>query len=95
MKIKVLSNFTLPGIGGENEINFDLSTVTLRDLLEELTVRSSNSIMFINPSSGDADSMLIDIEINGFPIQGSKEDLSKILKEGDTVTVNLVLLGGG
>ncbi|MFH1349932.1 MAG: hypothetical protein ABII26_03255 [Pseudomonadota bacterium] len=95
MKIRFKSNFNLPGIGGDNEISFELPTVKLRDLLEELTLRSSNSIMLINPSSGDADSMLFDIEINGFPIQGSKEDLEMALKEGDTVTVNLVLLGGG
>jgi hypothetical protein len=95
MKIRVVSSFVIPGLEDENEIYFDHPTITLREVLEEVSSRSSNRVKFIHPSTGAVDPMAFDIEINGLPNQGSRETLETVLKEGDTITINLLPLGGG
>jgi hypothetical protein len=95
MKIRFVSRFVIPGLEGEDDIDFDRPTVTLREFLEEISLRSSDRMTFINPCSGSVDSMLFEIEINGIPNEGSRETLETVLKEGDIITINLVPLGGG
>jgi hypothetical protein len=95
MKIKIDSNFVLPGLERENEIYLDHSRVTLRKVLEELSLKSSGRVKYIHPSTGVVDHMNFLIEINGVPNQGSGSDLEKTLSDGDTVTIKLYPLGGG
>ena len=57
MKIGIVSNFTLPGLEGENEIYLDRPAITLRGLLEELTLKSSGRVKYIRPSTGAIDPM--------------------------------------
>lgn len=95
MRIRVVSNFVIPGLEYENEIDFDHPTITLRKVLEEISSRSSNRVKFIHPSTGAVDPMDFDIEINGVPNQGSRESLGTVLKEEDVITINLSPLGGG
>ena len=75
MRIRIVSNFVIPGLEDENEIHFDHPTITLREVLEEIWSRSSNRVKFIHPSTGAVDPMAFDIEINGLPNQGSRESL--------------------
>lgn len=95
MKIRIDSNFVIPGLERENEINLGYSTVTLRRALEELSLRTSGRVKFIRPMTDAVDPMDFIIEINGVPNQGSKEDLNIALKEGDIITIKLSPLGGG
>jgi hypothetical protein len=95
MKIKIDSNFVIPGLEGENEILLDRPAITLRELLEELSLRSSGRVRFIRPSTEAVHSMDFTIEVNGLPNQGSREDLDLVLKEGDVVVIKVLPLGGG
>lgn len=95
MKIRVVSNFAVPGLEDEDELHFNHPTITLREFLEELSFRSSNRMKLINPSTGVVDHLDFDIEINGFPNDGSQRGLEAVLGDGDIVTINLSPLGGG
>lgn len=95
MKIRVDSNFVIPGLEGENEVDLSDSTVTLRKVLEELSSRSSGRVRFIRPMTDAVDPMDFIIEINGLSNQGSRESLNVVLKEADIITIKLSPLGGG
>jgi len=95
MKIRIDSNFVLPGLEGMNEIYLDHPQFNLRMVLEELSLRSSGRLKFIRPLTNSVDPMDFVIEINGLPNPGSKEALEKGLNEGDLLTIKLSPLGGG
>ena len=95
MKIGIVSNFTIPGLEGENEIYVDCPTMTLRELLEGLSLRSSGRINFIRPSTEAIHPMDFMIDVNGLPNQGSRDDLNLALKDGDVVAIKVLPLGGG
>jgi hypothetical protein len=69
MKIGIVSNFTIPGLEGENEIDLNRPTLTLRELLEELSLRSSGRVTFIHSSTEAVHPMDFIIDVNGFPIR--------------------------
>jgi len=95
MRIRIDSNFILPGLEGVNEIDLNHTHVTLWVVLEELSLRSSGRVKFIRPMTDLVDPMDFLIEINGFPNPGSREELETRLNEGDLVTIKLSPLGGG
>jgi hypothetical protein len=95
MKIRIDSNFIIPGLEGVNEIDLNHTHVDLRIVLEELSLRSSGRVKFIRPLKDFVDHMDFFIEINGLPNPGSKEGLETSLNEGDLVTIKLSPLGGG
>lgn len=95
MKIRIDSNFIIPGLEGVNEIDLNYTHVNLRIVLEELSLRSSGRVKFIHPLKDFTDPMDFLIEINGLPNPGSKEGLETGLNEGDLVTIKLSPLAGG
>ena len=95
MKIRIDSNFVLPGMEGVNEIDLNLPHIKLRRVLEELMLRSSGRVKLIRPMTESVDPMDFLIEVNGLPNPGSKEALEMGLNEGDLVTIKLSPLGGG
>ena len=95
MKIRIDSNFVLPGMEGVNEIDLKLPHINLRKVLEELTLRSSGRVKLIRPMTDFVDPMDFLIEVNGLPNSGSKEALEMGLNEGDLITIKLSPLGGG
>ena len=95
MKIEIVSNFVIPGLEDQDGIFMDKPMVTLREVLEELSLRSSGRVTYIKPSTGAVDPMNFLIEVNGLPIQDTKESLEVMLKEGDIVKIQLAPLGGG
>ena len=64
MKIRIDSNFVLPGMEDVNEIDLRLPHINLRKVLEELTLRSSGRVKFIRPMTDSVDPMDFLIEIN-------------------------------
>jgi hypothetical protein len=94
MKIYLESNFMLLGSETIESIDFDLPAVTLKELLETLSHRSSDSPEFLQ-SNGKALSLDWDIEVNGRSFGLCAGGLQALLKDGDTVTIKLALLGGG
>ena len=95
MKIRIDSNFVLPGMEDVNEIDLRLPHINLRKVLEELTLRSSGRVKLIRPMTDFVDPMDFLIEVNGLPNSGSKEALEMGLSEGDLITIKLSPLGGG
>ena len=95
MKIKIDSNFVIPGFEEASEINLIRSKATLRMVLEEISSKSSGRVKFIRPMADAVDPMDFVVEINGLPNQGSKESLEMTLNEGDLITIKLSPLGGG
>lgn len=94
MRVNLESNFILLGSEDIDCIDFSSSEITLKGLLETISKLSTNSIKFLYPSGIE----LIpdwDIEINGQPLALSNGGISTVLKDGDRVSIKLMLLGGG
>ena len=94
MRIYLESNFMLLGSETIENIDFDRTAVTVKELLEALTHRSANSLEFLRNDGTDL-SLDWGIEVNGRSFGLCEGGLEAILRDGDTVTIKLALLGGG
>ena len=94
MKIYLESNFMLLGSETIDSIDFDGPAVTLKELLGTLSRRSADSLEFLRSDGKDL-SLDWDIEVNGRSFGLCDGGLEAALKDGDTVTIKLALLGGG
>jgi hypothetical protein len=94
MRIHLESNFMLLGSGTIESIDFELPEVTLKELLAALTSRSADSLEFLRSDGKDL-SFDWGIEVNGRSFGLCDGGLKALLKDGDTVTIKLALLGGG
>lgn len=94
MKIYFESNFMILGSEDIDSMEFEFPEITLKELLETISVRSTNSPEFLN-SDGTALSLGWDIEVNGRSFGLCDGGVKTILKDGDKVTIKLDLLGGG
>jgi hypothetical protein len=94
MRIHLESNFMLLGSETIESIDFDLPAVTLKELLKALCRRSADSLEFLRADGTDL-SLDWDIEVNGRSFGLCEGGLEALLKDGDTVTIKLALLGGG
>jgi hypothetical protein len=94
MRVFLESNFMLLGSETIESIDFDHPEITLKELLEALSSRSTNSLEFLR-SDGTELSLDWDIEVNGRSFGLSEGGLEALLQDGDTVTIKLALLGGG
>lgn len=94
MRIYLESNFLLLGSETIESIDFERPEVTLKELLEALSRRSDDSLEFLRSDGKDL-SLDWDIEVNGRSFGLCDGGLEAILKDGDTVTIKLALLGGG
>ena len=95
MRINLRSNFVLPGLEGEESIEFDCSQITLRDFLEELSRRAPIRIEYVRPGARTLDPDEWEVEVNGVPYQSYEGGLEALLGDGDTVTIRILALGGG
>ena len=96
MKINVKSNFVVPGLEDREDVEFDRTEVTLRQLLEELQrLAAPSPIEYVKPGARALDPDDWEVEINGLPYQKCDRELETPLKEGDTVTIKIMALGGG
>jgi len=95
MKIYVKSNFMVPGLKDEESIELDCSGITLRGFLDELSARAPNPIEYVRPGAKTLDPAEWEVEINGLPYQHLSNCLDASLKDGDTVTIRIMVLGGG
>ena len=96
MKIHIKSNFVVPGLEDREHIELDRVDVTLRELLEELQrVAAPSPIEYVKPGARALDPDDWEVEINDLPYQKCASELETALKEGDTVTIKIMALGGG
>lgn len=95
MKLYIKSNFIVPGLKDEESIELDCSGITLRGFLDELSARAPIRIEYMRPGAKTLDPAEWEVEINGVPYQRFSDGLETLLKDGDTVTIKIMVLGGG
>jgi molybdopterin converting factor small subunit len=95
MKIFIDSNFVVPGLEDKEGLEIDQPEITLREFLEKLSSMSSDRIEYVEPGAHALDPSDWEVEINDLPYQDYKAGLEHPIKDGDTVTIRIVALGGG
>ena len=96
MKIHVKSNFVVPGLEDREYVEVDRAEMTLRQLLEELQrLAAPSPIEYVRPGARALDPDDWEVDINGLPYQKSDRELETPLRDGDTVSIRIMALGGG
>ncbi len=95
MKIYVKSNFIVPGLDNGECVNLDQSQLTLREFLKELSERAPTRVEYVRPGAQTVNPDEWEIRINDTPHQQWSVGLETPLKDGDTVTIIIIPLGGG
>jgi hypothetical protein len=92
MKIYIKKNIQIPEIPPTVEIDAG----TLRTLLDSLLRNSYFAKEVIDPITGELTlDGLIQVQLNNVPYHGLPNGLDSELHDGDTLTLSLVLIGGG
>ncbi len=96
MKIHIKSNFVVPGLEDREYIEIDRAEMTLRELLEQLQrLAAPSPIEYVRPGARALDPDDWEVDVNGLPYQKRDLDLETPLKDGDTVSIRIMALGGG
>jgi len=95
MKIYVKSNFVVPGLNDGQSVDLDQSQLTIRELLDELSERSPTRVEYVRSGAQAINPDEWEIRINDTPYQQWSAGLETPLKDGDTVTIFIIPLGGG
>ena len=95
MKIYVKSNFVVPGLDSGEFMDLDHSQLTIREFLEELSERSPTRVEYVRPGTQTINPDEWEIRINDIPYHLCGRGLETSLKDGDTVTIIIIPLGGG
>ena len=96
MKINIKSNFVVPGVDDRDHLDVDRAEMTLRELLEELQrLASPMPIEYVRPGARVLDPDDWEVDINDIPYQKCDEELETPLRDGDTVNIKILALGGG
>jgi len=92
--IQLESNFMLLGDRDLASIGFDRPSITLVELLEEISARSSNTMHFLTRDGKGLDEWWM-IEVNGCSWAALPNGIKTSLQDGDRVTIKLSLICGG
>jgi hypothetical protein len=95
MRIYVQSNFVIPGLGTEESVDFDCSSMTLRQFLEELSKMAPTPIQYVRPGAKTLNPDDWQAEVNRIPYQDCSDGLETQLMNDDTVTIKILAFGGG
>ena len=95
MRIHIQSNFFVPGLKKAEWVDFDRTSMTLREFLEELSAKAPTPIEYVRPGAEALDPDDWEVDINGVPYQNGSDGLETPLKHEDTVTIRLMAFGGG
>lgn len=96
MKINIKSNFVVPGVEDRDHIELVRAQMTLRELLEELqSLASPMPIEYVRPGARVLDPDDWEVDINDIPYQKCDYELETPLRDGDTVCIRIMALGGG
>ena len=95
MKIMIKSNFLVPGLEDEGSLELNVSKLTLREFLENLSKLSPDPLDYVAPGADRLDPDDWEVEINDVPYQDFEEGLEKSLHDGDTVILRVLAQGGG
>ena len=96
MRIHIKSNFVVPGLKDREDIDLDQTEISLRQLLEELQrLAAPSPIEYVRPGAHHLDPDDWEVDINDLPYEKCGRELETLLKDGDTVTIRILALGGG
>jgi hypothetical protein len=95
MKIFIESNFVVPGLEDKEGLEINQAEITLREFLEKLSTMSPDRVEYVEPGAKALDPLDWEVEINGIPYQDYEGGLEHPIKDGDSVTIRIVALGGG
>ena len=95
MKVHVKSNFVVPGLDNGEYVDLDRSQLTLKEFLRELAERAPTRVEYVRPGAQAVDPDEWEIRINDIPYHQCSTGLGTYLKDGDTVTIIIIPLGGG
>jgi len=95
MRIYVKSNFIVPGLDSGEFADLDHSQLTIREFLEVLSERSPTRVEYVQSGAQTINPDEWDIRINDIPYPQWSAGLETPLKDGDTVTIIIIPLGGG
>ena len=95
MKIFIQSNFVVPGLEDKEGLEINQSEITLREFLEKLSSMSPDRVEYVEPGAQALDPSDWEVGINGLPYQDYEAGLEHPIKDGDSVTIRIVALGGG
>jgi molybdopterin converting factor small subunit len=95
MRIYIKSNFVVPGLVRGEFLDLDQSQLTLREFLQELSERAPTRVEYVRPGANALDPDEWEVDINGIPYHRCSNSLETPLKDGDTVTIRILALGGG
>jgi hypothetical protein len=95
MRIYIKSNFVVPGLKDGDSVDIDRPTVTLKQFLEELERISPTPIEYVRAGAKTLNPDDWEIDLNEVPFHELREGLETLLKDGDTVTLKIVVFGGG
>jgi hypothetical protein len=95
MKIFIESNFVVPGLEDKEGLEINQSEITLREFLEKLSSISPDRVEYVEPGARALDPYDWEVEINGLHYQDYEAGLEHPIKDGDSVTIRIVALGGG
>ena len=94
MRIYFKSNIFLPGLEGRESLDFDGPGLTVRRLLEETAALAGQAaVEYVRPGALQASDDW-EVLVNGVDLQGFG-GMDSPLAEGDKVTVNMRVVGGG
>ena len=96
MKITIKSNFVVPGVEEKEYAEFNRPQMTLREMLEELgRFAAPAPIEYVRPGARVLDPDDWEVDINDVPYQKCDKALDTPLRDGDTVFIRILSLGGG
>ena len=95
MRICINSNFVIPGLVNGQFFDSDQSRLTLREFLKELSEGAPTRVEYVQPGANALDPDEWEVDVNGVPYQRCSNGLETLLKDGDTVTIRILALGGG
>jgi molybdopterin converting factor small subunit len=95
MKIYVNSNFVVPGLDSGEFVDFDQKQLTIGEFLKDLGERAPTRVEYVRPGAETINPDEWEIRINDIPYPQWKGGLETPLRDGDTVTIIIIPLGGG
>ena len=95
MKVRIKSNFFVPGLENIESIDFDCSNITLREFLAALSRKAPTPIEYVRPGAKDLDPDDWEVAINEVPYQDCVDRLETTLRDGDAVAIRIMAMGGG
>lgn len=86
MKIHLESNFKLLGSHTIDSVDFDCTRMSVKDLLNMLSDRSTKSPEYLNDEGTDL-AGFFQVQVNGRTLAFSANGINTALKDGDTVAI--------